>query len=182
MFKSLHTHAVLAFWSVSVLFNPKEHRFHLTVSHFYQFRNLRSRDIRAVLVVLSVSLSFTHLEHCLYSIIVHLYQFRYLRTQRTQAVLSFWSVSVSFVHLYQLRSVKNWHTQAGFSKLFADLLYTLAGDFYLSLHLNFLYLFIYVRSSQRRGHCNSFSQFLFLLFIGSIFSTQLYFISKSSDL
>ena len=35
---------MLAFWSVSGFFNPKDHRFHLTVSHFYQFRNLRSRD------------------------------------------------------------------------------------------------------------------------------------------
>ena len=51
MFNSRHTQAVLAVWSICgcqfvVSSNQKEHRFHLTVSHFYQFRNLRSRDTR----------------------------------------------------------------------------------------------------------------------------------------
>ena len=36
MFKSRHTQAVLAFWSVTGFFNPKEHRFHLISVQIYK--------------------------------------------------------------------------------------------------------------------------------------------------
>ena len=135
--------------------------------HFYQFRNLRSRDTRAVLAVLSVSLSFTYREYRLYSSIVHLYQFRYLKSRCTQAVVAFWSVFVLFihstvVHLYQLRCVKNQHTQAVFSKLFCRSVVYFGWGLLFSLRLNFLHLFIYVSNGQRRGHCNCFGVISFI--------------------
>ena len=50
----------------------------------------------------------------------------------------------------------------------ANLLYTLTGDFYSSLHLNFLYLFVYIRSNQRGRHCNS-SGVISFYFYGALF-------------
>ena len=175
---------MLAFGQFLVSSNPKEHRFHLTVSHFYQFRNLRSRDIRCF-----VSFSFFYSTRA--SSLLKYRSSLPVQISKNPAYLISVSYLVSFCFFYPLnccsslpvKICKKTSIPRQFSQnFFVDLLYTLVGDFYSSLGLNFLYLFIYVRSGQRRRHCNSFGQFLFLIFIGSIASTQLSFISKSSYL